>query len=430
MGLQHIPLDTVEVGRMTKRNAVMVVLLTVAAGVAGAGFPSSWAQTSDAQSAIVKSSGTIKTINGNALTLAPASGPEVAVTVAPMAKILRLAPGDKDLKNATPLQLGDLKVGDTVRARGHAAGNGIDALEVLVITSSAVDAVKEQMRQDWQKRGAGGIVESVDVASGNVSLSIPGGAGKKTVVVHTGKATVIYRYSPDSSKPEEAKPGTVQDIHVDDQLRVLGNRSADGSEITAEQIYTGGFPQFAAVVKSVDASTGVLSVQDLGTKKTVQVKVTADSQLHKISPEMAQGFAMRLKGAMPPGVPGSGSNASAGSAAGNRPATAGSGGMSAGNGGSAASTGGPGGGMRRGGGPPDLTRMLSRLPSSTLAELDLKKGDAVIILSTEGTPTGARTAITMLSGVEPILQAAPNASQAMMLTPWTLGGAPGGDAAQ
>jgi hypothetical protein len=34
-----------------------------------------------------------------------------------------------------------------------------------------------------------------------------------------------------------------------------------------------------------------------------------------------------------------------------------------------------------------------------------------------------------LSGVEPILQAAPTATDAMMLTPWSLGGAPGGDAA-
>jgi hypothetical protein len=34
----------------------------------------------------------------------------------------------------------------------------------------------------------------------------------------------------------------------------------------------------------------------------------------------------------------------------------------------------------------------------------------------------------MLSGVEPILEAAP--SQAMMLTPWSLGGAPTGEGAQ
>ena len=55
------------------------------------------------------------------------------------------------------------------------------------------------------------------------------------------------------------------------------------------------------------------------------------------------------------------------------------------------------------------------------------KGDAVLIVATEGSAAGG-TAITLLSGVEPILQAAPSASQAMMLTPWSLGGAPSGDA--
>ena len=78
----------------------------------------------------------------------------------------------------------------------------------------------------------------------------------------------------------------------------------------------------------------------------------------------------------------------------------------------------------RSGGAPDFQQMLSRLPASSLA--DLHKGDAVILVSTEGT-AGVGTAIQLVSGVEPILQAAPNAGQAMMLAPWSLGG-PSGDA--
>jgi hypothetical protein len=52
-----------------------------------------------------------------------------------------------------------------------------------------------------------------------------------------------------------------------------------------------------------------------------------------------------------------------------------------------------------------------------------------VVVATEGTGANS-TAITLLSGVEPILQAAPNGSQAMMLTPWSLGGSPGGEALQ
>jgi len=82
------------------------------------------------------------------------------------------------------------------------------------------------------------------------------------------------------------------------------------------------------------------------------------------------------------------------------------------------------GGMRPGG-TPDFQQMLSRMPAVALS--DLHKGDAVMMVATEGTPSSASTTITLLSGVEPILEAAPNAGQAMMLAPWSLGGAPNGD---
>jgi hypothetical protein len=48
-----------------------------------------------------------------------------------------------------------------------------------------------------------------------------------------------------------------------------------------------------------------------------------------------------------------------------------------------------------------------------------------MIVSTVGGEPGTVTAITVLAGVEPILTAAPNRSAAMMLSPWTLGGASG-----
>ena len=407
------------------RAIVFRVVALCMLGISMVWAPRSEAQTSTVEpSVIAKRIGTIKAVSGNTLTLTQNSGPDVTVTVQPTARILRLAPGEKDLKSATPIQVQDLQVGDTVRARGAASADGtsLNALEVIVITKAAVAAVSDQIRQDWQKRGVGGRVESVDVAGGTVNLSIPSLGGKKTLVIHATPSTVIYRYGADSPKPEDAKRSSLQDIQPGDQLRARGNRNADGTEITAEEIFAGNFPQFAATVKSVDASAGTLTVQDLATKKTEEIKVTSDSQVHKIPAEMAQMFAMRLKSQMPAGMPGPGGGQRANSAS---PAAPQGGPPSA-----AAGVNGASGGNGYRNGPPDLQRILGRLPSSNLADLNLQKGDAVIILATEGTGT-THTAITLLSGVEPILQAAPSAGQAMMLTPWSLGGgAPGGDASQ
>jgi hypothetical protein len=408
--------------RKSSSLGVLLLSLTIIAGTVNVAMGAS-AQSTDS-SAVAKSIGTIKAVNGSALTLAPESGSEIAVTVAPNAKIARVNPGSKDL---APIQLSDLQVGDTVRVRGHASADGksINGLEVIVITRSAVAAVTDQIRQDWQKRGLGGIVDSLDTGTGTVNISVPGLSGKKTLVVHTSASTIMYRYAPDSAKPEDAKRIELQGIKVGDQLRARGNRNADGTEITAEEIYTGVFPKFVGTIKSIDTSTGTLSVLDLATKKTVQLKVTADSQLHKIPAEMAQRFAARLKGNMPAGTPGSGGPASASGNGAAPPAGASAG---AGSGAGTGPPSGGGGGMR--GGAQDFQSIVSRLPSSKLADLNLQKGDAVVVLTTEGTASSDPTTITLLSGVEPILQAAPNASQAMMLTPWSLGGAPGGDAMQ
>jgi hypothetical protein len=71
--------------------------------------------------------------------------------------------------------------------------------------------------------------------------------------------------------------------------------------------------------------------------------------------------------------------------------------------------------------------MLSRMPSVAIP--DLQKGDAVMVVATEGSTASAPTAITLISGVEPILAAAPSgAAAANILSPWNLGASPGGEA--
>src|ERR1700736_882533 len=323
------------------------------------------------QPAVARRIGAIKTIQGNGITLTPDSGPDVAVTVQPNARVLRIAPGEKDLKNATAVQLQDLQVGDRVRVRGQASADGtsIAALELIVIPRSDLEARHEQERQDWQKRGLGGLVSAVDPAAGTVTISVTSLGGKKEIALHTSKNTVFRRYAPDSVKFDDAKPSTLQEIHPGDQLRARGDRSTDGSELMGEEIVTGTFRNVAGLVNSVDASAGTITVQDLLSKKPVQVKITSESQLHKLPPEMAQRIAMRLRASMPPGTPGA--VAPSNSAP---PGKAGNGGQSAvPPEGTTPNRGGMGGGGMRQGGAPDLQQMLSRMPAVALA--DLHKGD-------------------------------------------------------
>jgi len=399
------------------RRRVVILTAILAISAAPSAFAQSTADTAASDVKVSRAVGTIKQVQSDSLTVTPDSGPEVTARMSPATRILRVPPGEKDLKNATPIQVKDLQAGDRVLVRGQESSvdHSISALAIIVMKQADVSAKQEREKEDWQKRGVGGLVEAVDATSGNVTISSTGFGGKKTIVIHTTKDTVARRYAAGSVKFDDARPAPLAEIKAGDQLRARGNKSADGSEFTADEIVSGTFRNIAGTITAVDAASGSVTVQDVIRKGPVVIKLSADSQVKKIPPEMAQRIAMRLKAAAGEGGAEAGHSSGSGSAApsGNAQFPRGGSGMTG----------------ERSAGAPDLQRFLGRLPSSKLS--DLQKGDAVMIVSTEGKDSGEVTAITMLAGVEPILTASSPRNAAMMLSPWTLGESSGeGESAQ
>lgn len=287
------------------------------------------------------------------------------------------------------------------------------ATAVILMKRAAIEQKQQQEQEDWQRRGVAGLVKAVDPAGGTLTISTNGKGGVKAMTVHVSKDTVLRRYAPDSVRFNDAKPGALVQMKPGDELRARGNRNADGSELTAEEIVSGSFRNIAGIISSVDRSANEIIVVDPATKKPLRVKITADSELRKLPPQMAQMIAMRLKGppAQAPGHSGGGRQAAPRPASGEHQALGQSGG---------APGAGPKGETSHSSAPPDLQQLLSRLPPGKLA--DLQKGDAVMMVSTEGRNSGAVTAITLLAGVEAILSAAPGGSGTMLLSAWSLGG--------
>src|SRR5438128_6369222 len=62
--------------------------------------------------------GTVKSISGNAIVLTPDSGDAINVTVQDNARLLRIAPGETDLRKATPIALTEIEAKDRIRVRG------------------------------------------------------------------------------------------------------------------------------------------------------------------------------------------------------------------------------------------------------------------------------------------------------------------------
>ena len=401
--------------KKTRLEFVICAISTLAA-CASVLAPAIGAQSKDQQtaspSAVEKQVGAIKSIEGTTVTITTDSGSSAAVSVQPTTKIVRVAPGQTDLKTAVPVELKDLQVGDRVFVRWKASDTAqpVPALGIIVMKRADVDAKQEHDREDWQKRSVGGLVSSSDPGSATVSISFTALGSTKTMAIHTTPKTVFRG----PSSLDQIKPG--------DQLRALGTRNAEGSAMEAEEIVTGSFRNIAGTIISIDAASNSVTVMDLLTKKAVAVKLSSQSQLRKLSPEVAQRIAFRLKAAAagtsqtgntpaaPGAAPSSGNRPTGGAGAGSTPPDAQQ----------AGGTPSPGAGSGRpGGGQVDLQQILSRMPAAALA--DFQKGDAVMVVSTDSGSSGGLTAITLLGGVEPILAAAPSASQAMTLSPWSLG---------
>ena len=369
--------------------AILVLCLALSLGV-------------QAQTATRSVSGSITAINGNTLTVKTDSGESHQVTVATDTDLKRIEPGQKSLAGAAVISLSDLAVGDRILVRGLDAAATADPLQPKqIVAIKAADMAQKQQKDlaDWQKRGIAGLVKSVDTASGVITVSTGAGPTAKTVVVKTTSATALKRYAPGTVRFDQAQPGPIGAIHAGDQLRARGDKNADGTEVTAEEVVSGTFLNVSGTILSVDAAASTVSLKDLTTKKQVTVHIGPDAQMHRIPDQMAQLIAARLKGTSP-----------AGGAAGQRGAGQGAG---AGRG--------AGGGAAGG----DPQQFLNRTPVIQIA--DLQKGQAVMVVATDGTggSSGDVNAIMLLAGVEPLLEAP---AAANLLSSWSMNGGGGAEA--
>jgi uncharacterized membrane protein YgcG len=333
------------------------------------------------------------------------SGAEIGVTLAPKHSLRKIALGETDLRKAATIELTDIAVGDRVMVRGVESPDQKTATATLILVMSSSDVAKKQQeeRADWDKRGVNGIVTAVTPES--VTLNVRTLAGAKTITVIPEAKAIVRRYTTDSVKFADAKDSTLAEIKVGDQVRARGDKTDDGTKLKADEIVSGTFRTIAATVVAIDAANSQMTVKDLDSKRTLVVKVSADSNMKRLSDPIALMIARRVH---PENFEGRG------------------GGRGGAGGGGSREGGGPpeGGGMRAGGGGGrggDLQQMLDKQPTVTLA--DLKVGEPIVISSAVGASTDHIMAITMLAGVEPILRS-PGKPE-MSLGGWNLGA--GGD---
>ena len=358
--------------------------------------PSSQAAAPQAADAAVTPNGVIGEVTAidlaaRQMTIKTDAGSIITVTLADNTIYMRVPPGEKTLDKASKIAATDVGMGDRVFARGKTSDDrkSVPARMVIVMTKADIAQKHERDRAEWQRRGIVGVISALNAETKEVTVTTRArGTGPQPIVINASASHVAFRrYAPGSVKFSDARPSSFAELKVGDQLRALGEKSADGTHFTPEEIVSGSFRTIGGPVLAVNAAANEVKINDLITKQPFTVNIREDSVLRRIPPEMAAMMAMRMGGG---GAPGAG-----GPSGGGRPTGSGPGGGGAGGQG--------GGGQRMGGGGVDFQEILERLPAITLAEL--KAGDMIIVSSTAGTEPGRVTAIAVVSGVEPLLNA-------------------------
>jgi hypothetical protein len=364
------------------RNGFMILpLLALWAGSAlaqGSGATSS--------SPSIRPVGVVTKIQAGSLTLHTDAGPDLLIQLGDGVSFLRVPPGATNLNTATKITMSDISAGDRVLVRGRVSEDqkSIVATAVIVMTKSDLASAREAERLDWQRRGIGGTVQAVNPETKEITVlssaapSAPGNLSHAVSIALKPDA-VLLRYAPDSVKFSDAKTSPFEQIKVGDQLRALGAKSEDGNRFAAEKIVSGTFRNLGVTVISVDVPNRAIAVKDLASGQAMLVRTNADSKLHHLPPSVARVLAALNAGGTSGGKTGS------------EPGTE----------------------------HVDVQQMLEQAPALDLGEL--KPGDPLIVVSTEGAKPSEVTAIDILADVEPILAARPKGSSQAVVGSWNLG---------
>ena len=333
--------------------------------------------------------GKVTEVNGPAgqMTVKTDAGSLVSVKVTEKTTYERMPPGETDRAKAVKITFTDITAGDGVYARGYVAADrkSVPAQSVVVVSQSDIAKKQEKERAEWRQRGILGTVSALNPTTKEITVTTRSLMGQQPVIIPVSDKLKMLRYAPDSIRFSDAKPSSLAELKVGDQLRALGERSADGTRFTAEKVVSGSFRTVGGVVTAIDTATGEVKINELQNKQPLTVVIKQDAVLRRFPLDIA---AMMMGGG--PGGPG-GAAATPGGAPGGSPQP----GARPGGGQ------GPGGGMRMGGGGINIQAMLEQLP--TIGVADLKVGDTIIVSSTTGADPVRLTAITLVSGADTLL---------------------------
>ena len=332
----------------------LAAMIPAAAGAAAAQtVPTSTASAKSTDAAQNRVVGQVVSVDAAARTLVlkTAKGESVAVVSDAKTICRRVPVGEKTLDNAVVIAFEEIKPGDQLLARGAAASQAFEARTLVVISKDEVEQKRARDRAEWEQRGIEGVVTAVDPAAKQATVLASSAEGPKPLVLVFAGDVKVRRFSPDSIKYADALPSSFDQLKAGDRVHAKGERSADGTRFTPEEVVHATFRISGGRVTAIDAATGEIKISDIPTKKQLSVFVGPGSVVRRLSPELVK----LLQNTAGQSAPGSARVA-------------------------------------------DIQQQIEAMSTPRLA--DLKPGDAILVSSTADKSASRVTAIMLATGVE------------------------------
>jgi hypothetical protein len=313
-----------------------------------------------------------------------AAGSQVTVTLSDSTVFMRIPPGEKSKDKFIKITATDFTLGDSVFARGRTSEDRktMPAREFYVMSKGEIADKRDREREAWRTRGIAGTISALKPEVNEITIDARTAEGLKPIVIAASAGTKYRRYAPSSVRFSDARPGSFADLVVGDQVRALGAKSSDGARFTPDEIVSGSFQTLTGTISEIDAGKNELKLSDQASHSSVTVVVSKDSTLRRLTPELLAALTAGKPAGPNPAAPAASSQARASG---------------------------------------DLQEMFDQLPTFTLT--DLKVGDAILVSSTKGGDATRVTAISVVSGVGPLLQSAQaDRRKAVALGAMSLGG--------
>lgn len=220
----------------------------------------------------------------------------VTVTVGEKTVFRRVAPGQTSLAGAEQITLADVKVGDRVLIPGGAAAENVHVRQFIVMAREAITAQRDKEREARRARTINGRITAVNQEKKEIVIQARGREqqAEALTIAATGNVKML-RYAPDSLKITDAKPGAFADLRVGDQIRVVGDKSADGTRVAAEEIFSGTVSRAVGTISEINAARGEVTIKNVQTGQLTIVAVGKNTTLRRITPEVADQLKQRFE---------------------------------------------------------------------------------------------------------------------------------------